>query len=62
MGVLKNTPITERINTQLRVEFFNVLNHAQFLPPNRFVDQAAFGVVSSARDPRIIQFGLKVLF
>lgn len=61
-GILKNTAITERVNTQLRVEFFNFLNHPQWLPPNRFVDQAAFGVISSAKDPRIIQFGLKVLF
>jgi carboxypeptidase family protein len=61
-GILKNTAITERINTQLRVEFFNFLNHPQWLPPNRFVDQGAFGVINAARDPRIIQFGLKILF
>ena len=59
---MKNTAITERVNTQLRVEFFNFLNHPQWLPPNRFVDQASFGVISSAKDPRIIQFGLKILF
>jgi hypothetical protein len=62
VGILKDTSITERIKTQLRVEFFNFLNHPQWLPPNRNVDQAAFGVISSARDPRIIQFGLKVMF
>jgi hypothetical protein len=62
VGVLKNTSISERINTQLRVEFFNILNHPQWLPPNRFIDNAAFGVISSAKDPRIIQFGLKILF
>jgi len=61
-GILKNTSFGERFNTQLRVEFFNFLNHPQWLPPNRFVDQAAFGVISSAKDPRIIQFGLKILF
>ncbi len=62
VGVLKNTSFGERFNTQLRVEFFNLLNHAQWLPPNRFIDQGAFGVISSAKDPRIIQFGLKILF
>ncbi len=61
-GLLKNTKITERVNTQFRAEFFNVANHPQWNPPNRYVDQATFGVISSARDPRIIQFGLKVLF
>jgi len=62
IGILKNTAISERVNTQFRAEFFNFPNHPQWNPPNRFVDQAAFGQVNSARDPRIIQFALKVLF
>ena len=62
IGILKNTRITEKVNSQFRAEFFNFPNHPQWNPPNRFVDQAAFGQVSSARDPRIIQFALKLLF
>ena len=62
IGILKNTSITERINTQFRAEFFNFPNHPQWNPPNRFIDQAAFGQISSARDPRIIQFALKLTF
>ena len=62
IGVMKNTAIGDRVNTQFRAEFFNFPNHPQWNPPNRFIDQASFGVISSARDPRIIQFGLKVLF
>ncbi len=62
IGILKNTAITERVMTQFRAEFFNFPNHAQWNPPNRFVDQAAFGQINSARDPRIIQLGLKLLF
>ncbi len=62
IGILKNTKITERVITQFRAEFFNFPNHAQWNPPNRFVDQAAFGQITSARDPRIIQLGLKVSF
>jgi hypothetical protein len=62
IGALKNTAITERVTTQFRAEFFNFLNHPQWNPPNRYIDQASFGVISSARDPRIIQFGLKLLF
>ncbi len=62
IGILKNTAFTDRVTTQFRAEFFNFPNHPQWNPPNRFVDQASFGQVSGARDPRIIQFGLKVLF
>jgi hypothetical protein len=33
MGVQKNTRITEGTSIELRAEFFNVFNHAQFLNP-----------------------------
>jgi len=59
---MKNTRIGEKVNTQFRTEFFNAFNHPQWNPPNRFIDQAGFGVISSARDPRIIQFGLKLIY
>lgn len=61
-AVMKNTRIGEKLNTQFRAEFFNAANHPQWNPPNRFIDQASFGVISGARDPRIIQFGLKLIF
>ena len=32
-SVFKNLRITERISTQFRVEFFNILNHPSFLAP-----------------------------
>jgi Carboxypeptidase regulatory-like domain/TonB-dependent Receptor Plug Domain len=62
IALMKNTRIGEKVNTQFRTEFFNAFNHPQLNPPNRFIDQAGFGVISSARDPRIIQFGLKLIF
>ena len=62
LALMKNTKIGEKVNTQFRTEFFNAFNHPQWNPPNRFIDQATFGVISSTRDPRIIQFGLKLIF
>ena len=62
LALMKNTKIGEKVNAQFRTEFFNAFNHPQWNPPNRFIDQAAFGVISSTRDPRIIQFGLKLIF
>jgi hypothetical protein len=32
-SIFKNTKIGERINTQFRVEFYNILNHTNFAPP-----------------------------
>lgn len=33
LAIYKSTPITERVNLQLRAEFFNVLNHPNFANP-----------------------------
>jgi hypothetical protein len=53
---------TEKVNLQFRTEFFNAFNHPNFNPPNKQLGNANFGRVTSARDPRIIQFGLKLAF
>jgi hypothetical protein len=46
-----------------RAEAFNVLNHPNFLAPGSDLNSpSSFGVISSARDPRILQFSLKLLF
>ena len=58
----KNTRITESMSIQFRAEFFNVFNHAQFNNPSGNFNSDTFGVVTSARDPRIGQFSLKFLF
>jgi hypothetical protein len=33
-SVFKDTPITERVNMQIRAEFFNIFNHPNFSNPN----------------------------
>jgi len=35
-SVLKNTKITERISTQLRIEMFNLFNRTNLAPPSNF--------------------------
>jgi len=63
VSVLKETRITERINTQFRAEFFNLPNHANFGNPGANLSvPASLGRITSAGDPRQIQFGMKVLF
>ena len=58
----KDTRITEQIAVQFRAEFFNVFNHAQFNNPNGNFSSSNFGAVTSARDPRIGQISLKLLW
>ena len=58
----KVTRIRERFSTELRVEYFNIGNHAQFGNPNGDINSASFGNVTSARAPRIGQVALKFYF
>ena len=64
ISIEKKTHLTERLNTEFRAEFFNAWNHTQFLSPDgNFTDVGStFGAVQKARDPRLIQFALKLLF
>lgn len=64
ISIEKKTHLTERFNTEFRAEFFNAWNHTQFLSPDgNFTDVGStFGAVQKARDPRLIQFALKILF
>ncbi|MCI0422942.1 MAG: hypothetical protein L0312_27575 [Acidobacteria bacterium] len=61
-ALFKNIRILERLNLQFRGEFFNAFNHPNWNQPGRDLGDSNFGIAASARDPRIIQFGLKVLF
>jgi hypothetical protein len=58
-GLLKHTVIKENLAFDVRMEFFNIFNHAQFLNPGGTITNSSFGVVSSTRPPRIGQFSLK---
>ena len=62
VSFLKNTQLKEDLNLQLRAEFFNLFNHPNFNLPDNFLGSPTFGRISSARDPRHIQFGVKLLF
>jgi hypothetical protein len=58
----KNTMLREGMSFQFRAEFFNVFNHAQFNNPSGSFTSSLFGLVRSAKDPRIGQLSLKFLW
>jgi hypothetical protein len=61
-SILKNTRFRDRYNVQFRAEFFNGLNNVTFGAPGTTQGTSSFGVISSAADGRVVQFGLKLLF
>ena len=76
IGLGKTFQFTERVGFQFRVETFNTFNHTQFgIDPNAAasggpgqsavdnnITDPTFGEVLTARPPRIIQFGGKLIF
>ncbi|MCC6391747.1 MAG: hypothetical protein IT167_14200, partial [Bryobacterales bacterium] len=58
----KRTDLRENIALQFRAEFFNLFNHTQWSGVGTTLAAGTFGQVTSARDPRITQFGLRLVF
>jgi outer membrane receptor protein involved in Fe transport len=64
IGFFKGTALSERLNLEFRGEIYNLLNHAQFYDVDGNVsDQGStFGKALKVRDPRQVQFALKLIF
>jgi hypothetical protein len=70
LSIIKDFSIKERARIQFRAESFNVANHvnlgfpnATFVPgANGLNNSSTFGTITSARDARSIQLGMKLIF
>lgn len=63
VSFLKNFSIVERVKAQLRGEFFNFPNHTNLGNPATNISvPSTVGRITSAGDPRQVQFGIKFLF
>ena len=72
-SLVKQFPIREQKHLEFRAEFFNILNHVNYLfgtvwrdqrssRPRGAMNRAVFGYPQAARSPRQIQFALKFYF
>jgi hypothetical protein len=71
MSLIKNTRFGH-VNTEFRIEAFNIFNHPQFANPNTTLGNAAFGTISAmlsspscslcGTTERNVQLGFKVTF
>ncbi len=62
VSLIKNTKLKEGVALQFRAEAFNLLNHANLDLPDIFVGSPTLGRISSAQNPRRVQFGIKLLY
>lgn len=68
LSMIKRFSITEKVKTEFRAEFFNLLNHPNFALPNATIGSGSTGVISNTVPlgnvgySREIQLGLKVTF
>jgi len=62
-ALFKDTRITESTKIELRFEFFNIFNHAQFAQVGTDINSTStFGRATASLAPRIIQLAAKVYF
>ncbi len=62
MALYKDFSIKEHQTIEFRSEFFNTLNHTNFNGIAAGVGSRNYGQVTSARDPRILEFALRYHF
>jgi len=62
IAVFKTFAFGERLHLELRAESYNTFNHPQMNAVDVTVGDPNFGKVTSAYDPRIFQFGAKLVF
>jgi hypothetical protein len=70
LALFKEFRVKEKVTAMLRAEAYNAFNHTQFSSVNtgftfnaaRQNTNASTGQVSAARDPRIMQFALRLTF
>ena len=67
LGMFKNIRFSERLLGQLRLETFNTFNHTNPIQPglggsSNSLTSTTFNQVLLARDPRLLQLGLKLNF
>ena len=62
LALVRRVPLPAGNAIELRVEAFNVTNTTPFGAPNGVFGSAAFGTITTAGDPRVIQLAVKFVF
>jgi hypothetical protein len=62
LSVSRRIPLRAETAVEVRAEVFNLLNTPPLGAPNGVAGSAAFGTITTADDPRVVQLAVKLLF
>ncbi|MEO8596074.1 MAG: TonB-dependent receptor [Candidatus Solibacter sp.] len=62
LSLTRSFALSERTRLQFRAETFNIANHPNFVQPVADLNSPNFGRILTAASPRLLQFGLKLVF
>ncbi len=61
-SLMRNFPIKERINFQLRGEFYNAMNHPNFKTPNTTIGNVNYGKITGDNGARVMEVAMRIFF
>ena len=62
MALIRRVPLPRQTGLEVRAEVFNATNTPPLGAPNTTVGSAAFGAITTAGDPRVVQLAVKFAF
>jgi hypothetical protein len=62
MAVSRRFTVRERWKLEMRADFFNIMNHANWGNPSSSITSSTFGMVTGYGSPRLIQMAMKLYF
>ena len=62
LALMRRVAPRRATSIEVRAEVFNATNTPALLAPNMVTGSAAFGTITAAGDPRVVQLALKFLF
>jgi hypothetical protein len=62
IALMRRLPLSGSKSLEIRAEAFNATNTPPLGAPNATLGSAAFGTITSAGDPRVVQLAVKLIF
>jgi len=62
MAVSRNFSFKERYRVEVRSDFFNIMNHANWNSPTTAISSSTYGQITGFGSPRLIQLAMKAFF